>query len=64
MRLESQAMYSRVSFQLMLLTGRLPRPQPLSSGFRLHPPSAEQASHCAIVTSNRDTANRFAIVTL
>src|SRR5262245_29301282 len=47
-----------------LMTGRLPRPQPLSLGLYLQPPTETQASHSAKVTSNFPTANAFAIVTL
>src|SRR4029079_13372409 len=44
--------------------GRLPRPQPKSSGFTpLHPPSATQRSHCSNVTSYLLSANGEEIVT-
>ena len=47
------------------MTGLVPRPQPhLSVAFVRHPPTETQASQSANVTSNLDTANGLAIVTL
>jgi hypothetical protein len=45
------------------MTGRSPRPQLWSSGRRLHPPSAMQASHCANVTSYFPRAKTWLITT-
>src|SRR5436190_22473138 len=46
-----------------LMTGRLPRPQPWSSGRYLQPPAVTQASHSANSISNLPTANH-AILTV
>src|SRR5215471_2782497 len=46
------------------IAGRLPCPQPRSSGLYLQPPAETQASHSAKVASNFPTANGLAIVTL
>src|SRR5262245_34517982 len=63
---DSQARYSLASSHDTLITGRLPLPQPLSSGRESlpQPPPAAQASHSANVTSYLPTANGLAIVTL
>ena len=53
-----QGRYSLVtSSKETFIAGRLPRPQPRSSGLCLQPPSATHPSHSANVTSRRPTAN-------
>src|SRR5437764_142352 len=53
-----------MSSQDTLITGRLPLPQPWSSGLCLQLPLDAHASHSANVTSNLPTANGLAMVTL
>src|SRR5262249_53270027 len=61
---ESQATYSWASSHDTLITGRLARPQLLSYGRCLQPPSPTQASHSSNVTAKRPTANLTGRVTV
>ena len=55
--------YTFASFQLTLIVGRRPRPQPSSAGEFEHLPARRHASHSAKVTLYRPTAKGRAIRT-